>query len=236
MAFDLPQRRLEVVHSSAAEELVALLQPLGLGARLGESAEVTDVAPGPTADSREIASREAATLRLLLLINAVMFAVELAAGWIAESAGLIADSLDMFADAAVYGLSLYAVGRPLARQTRAAHVSGWLQISLAAGAFTDVVRRYWFGSAPEPPVMIGVALLALAANVTCLALLARHRHAGAHMRASWIFSTNDVLANLGVIVAAGLVGWLGTPLPDLVIGCLIAGVVLVGGLRILRLR
>jgi Co/Zn/Cd efflux system component len=175
-------------------------------------------------------------LRTLLAINASMFVVELLAGWLAESTGLLADSLDMLADAAVYGLALAAAGREPARQLRAAHVSGWLQLVLALGALQEVLRRAVFGSAPEPPVMIGISALALVANATCLALVARHRHAGAHMKASFIFSSNDVLANLGVIAAGALVSWTGSRVPDLAIGGAIAAVVLLGALRILRLR
>jgi Co/Zn/Cd efflux system component len=178
---------------------------------------------------------EAATLRVLLAINALMFAIELVAAILAQSTGLLADSFDMLADAAVYGLSLYAVGRPAALKRRAAHASGGLQLALALFAFSEVARRAVFGSAPEPPAMIVVSLAALAANVTCLALIHRHRHRGAHMEASCIFSANDVLANLGVIAAGTLVAWTGSPLPDLVIGAAIAALVLRGAVRILRL-
>ena len=66
--------------------------------------------------------------------------------------------------------------------------------------------------------MMSIAFLALIANITCLAIISRHRTGGAHMRASWIFSTNDVIANIGVIVAGALVAWSGSALPDLIIG------------------
>lgn len=181
------------------------------------------------------ATAEANTLRWLLGINALMFVVEIVTGWLAQSTGLIADSLDMLADAAVYGLALYAVGHA-GRQLGAARLSGWLQMLLALGVLSEVMRRWLFGSAPEPLPMMGIALLALVANVACLALLARHRDGGAHMRASWIFSTNDVLANLGVILAGALVAWTGSNLPDLLIGLLIALLVLNGARRILQLR
>jgi Co/Zn/Cd efflux system component len=181
------------------------------------------------------ARAEARTLRWLLAINAVMFVVEIVAGWLAQSTGLIADSLDMFADAAVYGLALYAVGHA-GRQLGAARLSGWLQLLLALGVLAEVLRRWLTGSAPEPLPMMGIALLALAANVTCMVLLAKHRDGGAHMKASWIFSTNDVLANLGVIVAGALVAWTGSNVPDLVIGTLIGLLVLNGARRILSLR
>jgi len=179
---------------------------------------------------------ESGTLRVLLALNAAMFVVELGAGWLAQSTGLLADSLDMLADAVVYGLALRAAGRAPARKLSAAHASGWLQLALALGAFLEVARRAALGSEPEPPTMIGVSALALAANVACLALIHRHRHRGAHMRASYIFSANDVLANLGVIAAGALVAATGSHLPDLVIGAAIAGLVLRGALRILRLR
>ena len=181
------------------------------------------------------AKAEARTLRWLLAINATMFVVELVAGWLAQSTGLIADSLDMFADAAVYGLALYAVGHA-GRQLRVARLSGWVELLLALGVLGGVLRRWLTGSAPEPLPMMSIALLALAANLACMAMLARHRDGGAHMQASWIFSTNDVLANLGVILAGALVAWSGSNVPDLVIGTLIGLLVLNGARRILRLR
>jgi Co/Zn/Cd efflux system component len=207
------------------------LSQRGLGVCLDRSEEETAASSPSPADASE-----GRTLWVLLGINAAMFAVEVVAGWLADSTGLLADSLDMFADAAVYGLALYAVGRAPALKLRAAHASGWLQLALALGAFAEVARRALGGSAPEPPAMVGVGLLALAANVSCLLLVARHRHAGAQMKASYIFSANDVLANLGVMAAGGLVALTGSRLPDLVIGLLIAALVLAGAVRILRLR
>jgi cation diffusion facilitator family transporter len=185
-----------------------------------------------TASERE----QSRVLWLLLGINAAMFVVELTAGWIVESTGLIADSLDMLADATVYGISLFAVGRAARSKLRAAHLSGWFQLALATGALFEVVRRFIAGSDPEPPYMIGVAAIALVANIACLWLITRHRDQGAHMKASWIFSTNDVIANLGVIAAGLLVIITGSRYPDLVIGTVIALVVFSGAVRILRLR
>lgn len=226
---DLVARRVRVLHRGAPEAVSAVLEPLGFGARLVDSGPAGGV--GVTAEAAE-----SGTLRVLLAINAVMFLVELVAGWLAESTGLLADSLDMLADATVYGLALRAAGRSRERQLRAAHLSGWLQLVLACGALAEVGRRAAFGSDPEPPAMMGVALAALIANVVCLLLILRHRHAGAHMTATSICTSNDVLANLGVIVAGALVGWTGSRIPDLVIGAVVAVVVLAGAQRILRLR
>lgn len=174
-------------------------------------------------------------MKLLLAINGAMFFLEFGVGWIAQSTGLIADSLDRFADAAVYGVSLYAVGKAASAQARAARFGGYLQLVLALGALAEVARRFLTDSQPEAPAMMAMALVALAANVACLALISKHRQGGVHMRASWIFSTNDVIANLGVIAAGALVAWTGSAAPDLVIGTIIALVVLSGALRILRL-
>jgi cation diffusion facilitator family transporter len=182
----------------------------------------------------EAAELERRTLRSLLTINGVMFVVEAVAGWWGESTGLLADSLDMFADASVYGVALYAVGRSRRLQANAATASGVVQITLGFGILFEVVRRFLYGSDPLSMPMIGVGALALVANVSCLLLLAKHREGGIHMRASWIFSTNDVIANLGVIISGGLVMYLGSRLPDLIIGALISVVVVRGGVQILR--
>ena len=82
--------------------------------------------------------------------------------------------------------------------------------------------------------MIGVALVALVANVTCLWLIRKHREGEVHMRAAWIFSANDVIANTGVILAGVLVTFSGSRWPDLIIGAIVAAIVLRGGLRILQ--
>ena len=160
--------------------------------------------------------------------------MEATAGWIADSTGLMADSLDMLADASVYGIALYAVGRSPMTQFRAGAASGYLQLALGVGVLVDVVRRFAYGSDPVSTMMMVVGGIALTANVVCLVLLAKHRDGGMHMRASWIFSTNDVIANTSVIVSGLLVAVLGSRIPDLVIGLGIAVVVIRGGLRILR--
>jgi len=228
---DLAERRVRVVHGADLQDISARLERLGLGAAL-----IATTAAGSSTAEVPDPVREAQTLRIVLAINAVMFFGELATAWLARSASLFADSLDMFADAAVYGLALCAVGRSAQARTRTAHAAGWLQATLAIVALGEVVRRLIWGSAPEPPLMMIVATVALAANVTCLWLVARHREGGAHMKASVIFSANDVIANVGVIVAGLLVAWTGSRYPDLAVGAVIAVVVLLGARRILRLQ
>jgi Co/Zn/Cd efflux system component len=184
--------------------------------------------------AEQAAQLQRRTLWVVLLINAAMFVVELVFGLRAGSTGLIADSLDMLADAGVYGLSLAAVGRGIGKQRQAAVLSGRLQIVLAIWVLLDVLRRIAFGTEPISALMVGIGALALLANLLCLVLVRRHREGGMHMRASLIFSTNDTLANLGVIAAGLLVAWSGSRIPDLLIGFAISLLVLQGGRRILR--
>ena len=182
----------------------------------------------------EVSSREQGrVLKVLLAINAAMFLVEVVAGVLAESTGLIADSLDMLADATVYGIALYAVGGVARVKIRAAMASGYFQIAQAVVVVLDVIRRAAFGSDPEPGYMVLVGLVALIANVICLGMIAKHRDGGVHMRASWIFSRNDVIANAGIIVGGALVYATGVRWPDLVIGTAIALIVFRGGLAII---
>ncbi|GIZ51917.1 hypothetical protein NCCP691_19310 [Noviherbaspirillum aridicola] len=235
LSFDLSKRELAAVHGGDAKALLERLAPLDLGATLRESVPTSSRQARAAGDDAEDAA-EAKTLRTLLAINGVMFVFELALGLFAQSTGLIADSLDMFADAAVYGLALYAVGRAASMKTRAAHLAGWLQLLLALGALFEVGRRFVFGSEPESGLMMGVGLIALLANVTCLVLISKKRDRGAHMTASYIFSANDVIANMGVIAAGVLVAWTNSPYPDLVIGTVIGVIVLNGARRILQLR
>ena len=149
--------------------------------------------------------------------------------------GLLADALDMLADAGVYGVALGVAGRGPLAKARAAATSGFLQLGPGRPGCGRGGPRAWIReSEPWSLVMVASRLLALAANSTCLWLLRRHRHGEVHMRASFIFSATDVQANLGVIAAGLLVFLTGWGLFDLLIGLLICGLVVRGGLRILR--
>ena len=235
LAFDLNERTVKVVHGDSVANLLSLLKPLGFGAvEIG----TTDVLSESRDDDEDFSSndkQERKALFVLLLINGAMFFVELGFGLFAQSTGLIADSLDMLADALVYSISLFAVAKVASSKRLAAKTSGWLQMLLALGALSEVIRRYFTGSEPLSNLMIGVSLLALIANVSCLWIISRHRHGGVHMKASWIFSSNDVIANIGVILAGFLVFWTKANWPDLAIGLIISTIVLSGAYRILRL-
>jgi Co/Zn/Cd efflux system component len=98
----------------------------------------------------------------------------------------------------------------------------------------DVFRRFVWGSEPESILMIAIGMVALVANVICLKLISKHREGEVHMRASWVFSKNDVIANLGIIVGGLLVYALGSRFPDLLIGLAISIIVIRGGVHILK--
>jgi Co/Zn/Cd efflux system component len=139
----------------------------------------------------------------------------------------------MLADATVYAIGLYAVGRSPLTKIRAAHTSGLFQILLGAGVAVDALRRLILGSEPGSLMMVLVGMAALVANVICLRLIARHREGEVHMRASWIFSKNDVIANLGIIGGGVLVYLLDSRYPDIIVGLMISAVVIRGGVHIM---
>ena len=168
----------------------------------------------------------------LLGINAVMFCVEITVGLYANSTALIADSMDMLADAIVYGIALYAVSRSLKHKANAALISGYFQLTLGILVIFDIVRRLGEGE-PHSWFMIGFGFIALIANVICLVLIRKHNNGEVHMRASWIFSANDVIANMGVIAAGVLVMLLDSRWPDIVIGSVIATLILRGAYLII---
>ncbi len=171
-------------------------------------------------------------LLIALALNGTMFVVGLAAGLIAQSTGLIADSLDMLADAIAYGIALAAINRGLAFKARAAAASGSVLLVLGIGVLADTVRRAAFGSAPESHVMMGVASISLVVNATVLYLLGAYRREGVHLRATWIFTKVDVIANLAVILS-GVIIWLTRfRFVDLIVGAAIGLYVIKEGIEI----
>ena len=183
----------------------------------------------------KIDNREQSRILIILLgINTLMFLPEITLGILSESTALIADSLDMLADATVYAIGLYAVGRSATAKISAASFSGIFQIILGLSVSLDVLRRLIWGSEPESWLMIVIGIAALIANTICLLLISKHKDGEVHMRASWIFSKNDVIANLGIIIGGGLVYLLASRFPDLIIGMLISILVIHGGIQILK--
>ena len=175
-----------------------------------------------------------AVLYWLLGINAVMFIIEMSVGLLADSTALIADSLDMLADAVVYGVGIYAVGKTIVHEVNAAKISGYFQLVLGLLILFDIARRTTFGSEPESMLMMIMGCVALIANAVCLTIIRKQKDGEVHMRASWVFSANDVIANIGVISAGAMVYLFDTRWPDLAIGFIVSMVVLRGAVLILK--
>jgi len=161
---------------------------------------------------------ERATLRIALQLNAMMFVVGMAAGLWAQSTGLIADALDMLADASAYAIALMAISRSATFKRYAARWSGIILLILGIGIILDVVRRGLIGSDPQGQTMMIFSAISLAVNTTVLKMLAKFRHGEVHLRATWIFTRADVLANIGVFLS-GMIVWLTSfYIADLMVG------------------
>ena len=163
-----------------------------------------------------------------------MFVAEVVAGVLGHSTGLIADGLDMLADASAYAIALVAVGRSASFKANAATLSGALLLVLGLGVLLDVARRVTSGEPPEGLLMVGVAAIALAANATVLRLLSKQRRDEVHIRATWIFTRVDVIANAAVVVAGLAVYLTGIRYFDLAVGAAIGAYVTKEALEILR--
>lgn len=231
LRFDLPARKLEILHTDGLEEIRDLLGQLGLGAV--EVAHGEDVSG--EGEEKE-APGERGPLIAALSINAALFVAELTAGILAYSLGLIGDSLDMLADAIVYALALAAVGGTAAKKMSIARLTGYFQGFLALAGLSEVVRRAFGGEGvPDFRLMIILSCAALAGNALTLVLLNRSRRTGVHMKAAWICTSVDVQVNALVIASAGMVYLTQSRFPDLIAGGVIFLIVANGARRILAM-
>lgn len=230
LAFDLPNRQLTVYHEGQLDQIESSIIELNLGGKRLQTE------PSDKFEFEEQKSQRK-LLWTVLAINFGFFVAEVSAGLISASMGLVADSLDMLADAFVYALSLFAVGGTATRKKNIAKLAGYFQITLAVLGFVEVLRRFvGIEEIPDISTMITVSILALIANAFCLFLLQKSKSQEAHMQASAIFTSNDVIINCGVITAGILVYWLNSNKPDLFIGAIVFVVVMRGATKILKLK
>ena len=166
-------------------------------------------------------AQERKILMIALALNATMAVVGGIAGWIGQSTGLLADALDMLSDATAYAIGLVAIGRTASFKANAATLSGIALLLLGLGVLFEVGRRVVYGAEPASGWMIGTAIVSFIVNMSVLRMLAPLKSGEVHLRATWIFTRADIVANVGVIVAGMLVFWLRSPIPDYVIGTLI---------------
>jgi len=173
-------------------------------------------------------------LMFVIALNAAMFAVELAGGAWAQSMALQADALDFAADAATYGLTLWAIGRAARVRATAALIKGMSLAAMALYVFAAAAYRVLVLDVPEPVTMGVIGAVALAVNVASALLLLRYSEGDANVRSVWLCSRNDAIGNVAVIGAAAAVGWTGTAWPDLVVAAAMAALFLSSSLQIVR--
>ncbi|KAB1155429.1 cation transporter [Tenacibaculum aiptasiae] len=230
LSFDIANRKLTVFHSGKIDQIEKSILELNLGGKKISTEQTDKRGFKENANQKKL-------LWSVLGINFTFFLIEMTTGIISKSMGLIADSLDMLADSLVYGISLFAVGGTLIKKKRIAKLAGYFQITLAVIGFIEVLRRF-FGNEklPDFSTMIVISIFALIANGICLYILQKSKSKEeAHMKASMIFTSNDVIINLGVIIAGLLVNWLNSSKPDLIIGTIVFILVIQGAFRILKL-
>lgn len=228
--FDIPNRKLTIFHNGQINEIEKSIFELDLGGKRVKTEKIEEIEFKKDSSQKKL-------LWTVLIINFLFFLIEITTGIISKSMGLVADSLDMLADSFVYGISLLAVGSSVIKKAKIAKIAGYFQILLAVIGFVEVLRRF-FGveEVPDFNMMITISVLALVANGVCLYLFQKSKgKEESHMKASMIFTSNDIIINLGVITAGLLVGWLDSSKPDLIIGTIVFILVIQGAYRILKL-
>ena len=173
-------------------------------------------------------------LWIVIALNALMFAVEAAAGALSGSMALQADAMDFAADAATYGLTLYMIGKPDRWRASAALIKGASLALMGCYVLGATLWRAFVTGVPEPIVMGAVGLAALAVNVAAALLLFRFREGDANVRSVWLCSRNDAIGNVAVMLAALGVFGTGTAWPDLAVAAIMAGLFLYSAASILR--
>jgi cation diffusion facilitator family transporter len=161
-------------------------------------------------------------LKIVLVINALMFLVEGTAGIAANSISLLADSLDMLGDALVYGFSLFVLARSARWQAGAALAKGTFMALFGLGVMVEALLKIVNPAMPGTQIMGIIGTAALVANLTCFFLLYKHRNDNLNMSSAWLCSRNDLIANVGVLVAAASGYALDTRWPDILVGGAIA--------------
>ncbi|MDC1492143.1 MAG: cation transporter [Flavobacteriaceae bacterium] len=230
LEFDIPNRKLTVFHCEEIDQIEKSIIELNLGGNKISSQQTEQTEFKENTNQKKL-------LWSVLTINFAFFIIEMTTGVISKSIGLIADSLDMLADSFVYGISLFAVGRTSIKKKQIAKLAGYFQIALAIVGFIEVLRRFIGDDRiPDFSTMIIISIFALIANGICLYILQKSKSKEqAHIKASMIFTSNDVIINLGVIIAGILVNLLNSNKPDLFVGTIVFILVIKGAFRILNL-
>jgi Co/Zn/Cd efflux system component len=229
--FDIPGRKLEVFHTEDNDRIFRAIDSLKLNSKIISK----EILPDNFLISEE--KDEKKMFLWVFGINISFFIIEIIAGLWANSMSLVADSLDMLADAFVFGISLFVVGKALSKKKSVAKISGYLQLILAIAGMFEVIRRFLgYELMPDYKTMIIVASFTLIGNALSLYLLQKARYKNeVHLKAGKIFLANDVLISFGVIIAGIFVLLFSSRLPDLIVSTIVFIIVFRGAFRILQL-
>ena len=233
LQFDIPNRKLNVIHEGNAQAITAAIGSLNFNSSLIKSEEIDDDDDALFENHKQ----EKNIFTTVFLINFSFFIIEIIYGYISNSMGLVADSLDMLADAIIFGISIFVVGKAIGTKRKVAKISGYFQLTLAVLGLIEVVRRFLgFTETPDYKIMMIISSFALIGNAVGLYLIQKAKSKQeAHIQAGKIFLSNDVAINIGVIAAGVLVLITGSKYPDLIIGTIVFIIVGRGAYRILKL-
>ncbi len=173
-------------------------------------------------------------LWIVVLLNVGMGVIEMAGGFIASSQSLKADALDFFGDGIITFVGLLSIGWGMKARSRTALTQGYFLAALGIFVFLNAAYRFYFQQMPEADIMGGIGFVALGVNVAAALAMRPHREGDASTRAIWLFSRNDALNNIAVMIAAGLVALTQTAWPDLIVAIIIAGVFLHSAYEIIQ--
>jgi len=161
-------------------------------------------------------------LWIVVALNLGFGVLEAVGGFVANSQALKADSLDFLGDGSITLIGLLALAWSAKARAQVALVQGLFLAVLGVGVIGFAAWRALHAIPPEADLMGGIGVAALGVNVAAAVVLARFREGDANVRAIWLFSRNDALANVAVIAAAGLVAWTGSAWPDIAVAVVIA--------------
>lgn len=173
-------------------------------------------------------------LVIVVVLNLGYGLIELVGGFIAGSQALKADALDFLGDGSISLLGVLALAWSSGWRARSALLQGWFLAALGVGVLANTAYRILYLQTPEPELMSALGFIALLINIAAALVLLPHRGGDANARAVWLFSRNDAVGNAAVVAAAGLVWWLHSPWPDLVVAAIIAGLFLHSASEIIR--
>jgi cation diffusion facilitator family transporter len=178
--------------------------------------------------------RQSKTLKIVLLINVVLFCLTAFYGWAANSTGLMSESIDDFGDAVTYALSLYVIYKSNQMKARVAFIKGCLILSGAIFVLSQVILHIVDNTVPVFETMGAVAFIALLLNLTCFFLLTKYREQDINMSSVWECSRNDILNNVSIIVASVLVWLTNLGWADVAVGLVLSLLLLQSSFRVLK--